>query len=62
MYYALVLLVTFIVLCIWAYLSHASKKYMRDAISNIQGPYCIPLLGALQAVYKLDYKSKCVTV
>uniref|UniRef100_A0A1I8NTI0 Cytochrome P450 n=1 Tax=Stomoxys calcitrans TaxID=35570 RepID=A0A1I8NTI0_STOCA len=51
------LLVFLFVFFIWCYKSHASKKYMRHAVRNLQGPFAIPLLGCIQEISRLRPKN-----
>uniref|UniRef100_A0A1I8PNP3 Cytochrome P450 n=1 Tax=Stomoxys calcitrans TaxID=35570 RepID=A0A1I8PNP3_STOCA len=46
---AIILLTLFVV----GYLRHASKRHMREAVKNINGPYCVPLIGPIHLAYGL---------
>uniref|UniRef100_A0A1I8N027 Uncharacterized protein n=1 Tax=Musca domestica TaxID=7370 RepID=A0A1I8N027_MUSDO len=50
-------LIAILALSALAFYLHASKRHMRKAVSNLGGPYNIPLLGALQLAYRFDPKN-----
>uniref|UniRef100_A0A1I8PDX4 Cytochrome P450 n=2 Tax=Stomoxys calcitrans TaxID=35570 RepID=A0A1I8PDX4_STOCA len=52
----ILIVVAFVIAVGVAIKSHGSKKYMRSVIANIPGPHCIPILGCLYDVYKLNQK------
>nr|ABG34549.1 cytochrome P450 CYP4D35 [Musca domestica] len=47
MYFAVVLLVLFILICVWAFHIHISTKYRRKLTDHIPGPYCYPIVGCV---------------
>ncbi|XP_075163186.1 cytochrome P450 4d8-like [Haematobia irritans] len=52
--YILAIGILFITLLVSAYFQYASKKHMREAVKNINGPYCIPLIGPVHLVYQMN--------
>ncbi|XP_037819762.1 cytochrome P450 4d8 [Lucilia sericata] len=46
-----------IILFLIGLIIHISQKPMRDAVSNIPGPYNFPILGAFYLIFKLEPKS-----
>ncbi|NP_001295912.2 cytochrome P450 4d8-like precursor [Musca domestica] len=45
--FAIVLLVLFIAICVWALQIHISTKYRRKLTDRIPGPFCYPILGCV---------------
>ncbi|XP_075162546.1 cytochrome P450 4d8-like [Haematobia irritans] len=41
----------------WAFVSHISARHKREALKNIPGPYCLPLLGSIGDAFKSNPKA-----
>lgn len=57
-YFAVVLLVLFILICVWAFHIHISTKYRRKLTDHIPGPYCYPIVGCVGEATTLTPKRK----
>ncbi|XP_075160560.1 cytochrome P450 4d8-like [Haematobia irritans] len=49
-----IILISFALFVVMAYIIHESKRHMRKAVEKINGPYCLPLIGPIHLAYQVD--------